>query len=58
MGSLPLSQISNISVTVNVNHQRDQEVEMYLIAPGGSTTTIIPTPLTLPTLTKTGQQEQ
>ena len=34
-GITSLSQISSISVTVNVDHPRDQEVEMYLVAPGG-----------------------
>ncbi len=43
-GITSLSQVLNISVTVNVNHQRDQEVELYLIAPGGNTTVITPTP--------------
>src|SRR5579871_2236757 len=33
---ITLAQITNISLTVNVLHQRDHEVEMYLIAPGGT----------------------
>ncbi len=32
-----LGAITGITVTVNANHQRDQEVEMYLVAPGGTT---------------------
>ena len=31
-----LSQLTNISVTINLTHQNDQEVEVYLVAPGGS----------------------
>src|SRR5262249_5006990 len=31
-----LSALTNISVTVNISHQRDQEVEIYLVAPGGN----------------------
>ncbi len=30
------ANVVNITVTVNVDHQRDQEVEMYLIAPDSS----------------------
>ena len=35
MAVTSLSQVLDISVTVNVNHQRTQEVELYLVAPGG-----------------------
>jgi uncharacterized protein YjdB len=31
-----LSQLTNISVTINVTHQNDDEVEVYLVRPGGS----------------------
>ena len=34
-GITSLAQISDITVTVNVDHPRDQEMEMYLKAPGG-----------------------
>ncbi len=30
--------ITSVTLTVNVSHQRDNEVEMYLIAPGGALT--------------------
>ena len=30
------AQVTNITVTVNVDHQRDQEVEMYLVAPNAA----------------------
>ena len=33
-----LAAITNISVTVNLDHQRDKEVEIYLVAPGGTLT--------------------
>src|SRR5579862_2536511 len=42
-----LGAITSISITVNVSHQHDLEVEMYLLAPGG---TVTPTGA-VPTLT-------